>query len=74
MDNRYIKGSDFIEHVCAAIGIDASRVSRLIIEANFDDAVQVHVTHIGSNKLLNVEWNNVVTKSQEIKGRLISDE
>ena len=50
-------GSKFLEVICPAIGVEPELVKRVIIDAPFDDIVQVYVEMIGSSKLLNIDFD-----------------
>lgn len=59
-ERRLLRGRDFIAVVCKALDIDDTMVRRVIISADVDDVVVVYVTHIGDDRLLQVDWNSTL--------------
>jgi len=50
-------GNKFIETVCPALGIEATLVKRVILDAKFGDIVNVYVEMLGSTKMLNIDFD-----------------
>lgn len=65
-EGRILRGRDLITAVCKALDIDDTRVRRVIISADFDDVVVVYVTHIGDDRLLQVDWNNTLKEVKKV--------
>lgn len=59
-----MKGRAFIELICSALSIDSQSVSKVIVEASSDEFVNIYLSFVGDNRLLSIDWNNVVQQSE----------
>lgn len=54
------KADDLSTKVCQALGIDPGTVARLIIDCQAGEPVFVHVQLVGSMKLLEIDWGELI--------------
>lgn len=60
IQNWIIRGQDLLIAICKTLNIDESHVSRIIVDVAFDEAVKVYVEQYGDQKLLQVDWTNLL--------------
>ena len=51
-----LRGSDLITALAMALGLDGSRVRRIVIDAAYNDVVVVYVEQIGAVRMLEIDW------------------
>lgn len=54
MSNTIMRGSELLEKVCEAVGVDFQKTRRIVLDIPFDDWVAVYVEMIGDERLLEI--------------------
>ena len=49
--------SDFLSNLCKGVGVDSTRVRRIVLDVNYANVVLVYVEMLGTDDLLNVSFN-----------------
>lgn len=53
---RIIIGREWARRVCEALGLDAQRVRRIVVDAQPDEALHVYVEYLGDERMLSVSF------------------
>jgi len=57
-------GGELLMKIAAAMGMDGTRIQRVIIDVAAGDFVRVYVQAVGSEELLNLDWPGFLTDVQ----------
>ena len=68
MAKHFMTGGGLIDALAPALGVDATRVRRIVLDATYDDLTIAYVELVGTVDLLDVQWGKTEIEVRVLKG------